>query len=238
MTPEAVLADLRAAGDPAAAPGKAAYHKTDREVWGVPNPVLNDLAATLRRDLPAAQRVPLAEALWDSGIFEARILAAKALTQARLRPEAAEEDAWRAFRRWVPQFDGWAIADHACAAGAKRLVAHPARLDEVEEWTRSDHLWTRRAALVATLPWAKLRHPSDAQIAARERILGWAAGYVPDRAWFIQKAIAWWLRDLSKHDPDRTRAFLAAHGAAMKPFARREAARLLPAAPPGEVKDG
>ena len=35
---------------------------------------------------------------------------------------------------------------------------------------------------------------------------------VEDRDWFIQKAIAWWVRELSKHDPDRARAFLAAHG--------------------------
>ena len=42
--------------------------------------------------------------------------------------------------------------------------------------------------------------------AQRERILGWAAAYVSDPDWFIQKAVAWWLRDLSKRDPNRTRA--------------------------------
>ena len=83
----------------------------------------------------------------------------------------------------------------------------------------------RRAALVVPLPWTKLTHPAPAAIAERERILGWAAAYVPDRDWFIQKAVAWWLRALSKHDPARTRAFLAAHGPAMKAFARREAGR-------------
>jgi 3-methyladenine DNA glycosylase AlkD len=50
---------------------------------------------------------------------------------------------------------------------------------------------------------------------------------VPDRAWFIQKAIAWWLRELSKHDSDAVRAFLDEHGAAMKPFSAKEAAKLL-----------
>ena len=50
---------------------------------------------------------------------------------------------------------------------------------------------------------------------------------VPDHRWFIQKAIGWWLRDLSKHDPERTRAFVATHGEAMKPFAVKEALRLL-----------
>ena len=58
-------------------------------------------------------------------------------------------------------------------------------------------------------------------------MLGWAAGYATDRDWFIQKAIGWWLRELSKHDPDRTRAFIEAYGARMKTFARKEAMRHL-----------
>ncbi len=123
--------------------------------------------------------------------------AAKLLTTARIRPDDA---AWALIASWVPDFDSWAIADHACMAGQKRLVADPARLDEVETWTRSDHMWTRRAALVITLPWTKQNHPKPDELAARDRILGWAAGYVPDHQWFIQKAIAWWLRELSKHD--------------------------------------
>lgn len=127
----------------------------------------------------------------------------------------------------MPQFDAWALADHVSDAGARRLVANPARLDEVEGWTRSDHLWTRRAALVMTLPWTKQNHPSAEDLARRDRILGWAAGYVTDRNWFIQKAVAWWLRELSKHDAPRVHAFLDAHGAAMKPFARKEAAKYL-----------
>lgn len=88
-------------------------------------------------------------------------------------------------------------------------------------------MWARRAALVFTLPWAKGRHPDDADRAHRERILGWAAQYATDHEWFIQKAIGWWLRTLSKHDADRVRAFLAAHGEALKPFARREAGKYL-----------
>jgi 3-methyladenine DNA glycosylase AlkD len=88
-------------------------------------------------------------------------------------------------------------------------------------------MWTRRAALVMTLPWTRMVHPKPADLAIRERVLGWAAAYVPDRDWFIQKAIAWWLRDLSKRDPERVRAFLAEYGPAMKPFAVKEAARYL-----------
>ena len=70
---------------------------------------------------------------------------------------------------------------------------------------------------------ASSRHPDAAERAARERILGWAAGYVADRDWFIQKAVGWWLRSLSVHDPDRVRAFLDGPGRDLKAFARREA---------------
>ena len=224
MTPEAAIAALEAAAQPGRAVQMARYHKQTRRVIGVANPVLNDLTRDWRRALSVAERVDLARGLWDSDIFEARIAAAKLLTQARIRPDGA---VWALIAGWVPEFDSWAIADHACMAGRKRTEAVPARVDEVEPWTRSDHMWTRRAALVIMLPWTRQRHPKPADIAIRERVLGWAAGYVDDPDWFIQKAVAWWLRDLSKRDPDRVRAFLDHHGARMKPFARREAAKYL-----------
>jgi 3-methyladenine DNA glycosylase AlkD len=228
VTPESALARITAHADPEKAAGMAAYHKVARPYLGVPVPVLDDLARDWRRALDIPARAALACALWDTNIHEARVAAAKLLTQARQRPD--DTPSWDAILAWVPQFDGWALADHACAAGAKRLVADPSRLDVVETWTGSDHIWTRRAALVITLPWTIQRDAKPEDLAIRERVLGWAAGYVPDRDWFIQKAIAWWLRDLSRRDPDRVRAFLDIHGAGMKPFARREAARLLPRA--------
>jgi len=218
------LDQIKAHGDPERAKGMAAYHKAPRVYLGVRNPITNDLTRQWRQELDIEARVQLASELWESDIFEGRLAAAKLLTQARIRPDEA---VWTLIQSWLPDFDSWAIADHACMAAQKRLVADPARLDDVERWTTSDHLWTRRAALVATLPWTKQNHPKPDDLVRRDRILGWAAGYVPDRNWFIQKAIAWWLRDLSKHDAARVRDFLDQHGAAMKPFARKEAGKYL-----------
>ncbi len=224
MTPDAALDALRAQIEPGRAEQMIAYHKQSRTVLGVGNEVLNTLSRDWRGQLDLEARVDLAAGLWASDIFEARILAAKLLTQARIKPDTA---AWDLVQTWVSDFDSWAIADHAASAISKRLQADPARLDVVEGWITSDHMWSRRAALVSTLPWAKLSNPKPAELATRERILGWAATYVQDRDWFIQKSIAWWLRDLSKHDADRTRAFLAEHGDQMKAFARKEAVKYL-----------
>jgi len=224
MTVEEAIAALRAGAEPGRAKQMAAYHKQTREVLGIPVPFLNETAKEWRQSLTVAQRVALADGLWRTDIFEARIAAAKVLTQARIR---ADEPVWRLIASWVPDFDSWAIADHACDAGERRLVAEPGRLDEVEAWTRHDSFWVRRAALVITLPWTKQNFPKPQDLAIRDRVLSWAADMADDREWFIQKAIAWWIRDLSKHDALRARAFLDQQGHRLKAFARKEASRHL-----------
>lgn len=215
---------LRALADPQRAAQMAQYHKADRPYLGLQVPQIEPLVAEWRAARDIEGRVALAAALWDSDVHEARIAAAKLLTQARMRPDDA---VWNLIASWVPGFDAWAVADHAMIAGQKRLVADPGRLDQVETWLDHPNFWVRRAALVGTLPWAKMNNPKPDDLARRERVLGWAARLADDRDWFIQKAIAWWLRDLSKRDAPRVMAFLAEHGTRLKPFARREAARLV-----------
>ncbi|WP_438981117.1 DNA alkylation repair protein [Lentibacter sp.] len=225
MTLDDALTALGNAAEDGRAAGMADYHKVPREYLGLPNPAINDLAKEWRGVLSIEERVALADQLWKTNIFEARLAAAKLLTQARISPDQA---VWDLIVSWVPDFDSWAIADHAMMAGQKRLVADPSRIEEVESWTKSDVHWTRRAAMVITLPYTKQNHPKPDELAIRKRVLGWAVRYVEDPEWFIQKSVAWWLRDLSKHDASRVEYFLANHAKKMKPFARKEAAKFLP----------
>ena len=225
MTLDDALTALRNAAEDGRAAGMADYHKVPREYLGVPNPAINDLAKEWRGPLSIEERVALADQPWKTNILEARLAAAKLLTQARISPDQA---VWDLIVSWVPDFDSWAIADHAMMAGQKRLVADPSRIEEVESWTKSDVHWTRRAAMVITLPYTKQNHPKPDELAIRKRVLGWAVRYVEDPEWFIQKSVAWWLRDLSKHDAPRVEYFLANHAKKMKPFARKEAAKFLP----------
>jgi len=224
MQLDSALAALRAHAEEGRADGLATYHKAPREYIGLPNPAINDLTQEWRQSMTVDERVALADALWKTNIFEARLAAAKLLTQARIKPDQA---VWDLITSWVPDFDSWAIADHAMMAGQKRLVADPTRISEVEKWTHSDSHWTRRAAMVITLPFTKQNHPKPTELAIRQQVLGWAARYVSDPEWFIQKSVAWWLRDLSKHDPERVAYFLENHAKHMKPFARKEAQKYL-----------
>lgn len=225
VTLDQALAELAALANPEKAAEMAAYHKSTRRFFGVSVPQIDDLADAWRADCTLDERLALAAALWAADIHETRVAAAKLLTQARIRPD--DEGAWQLLQSWVPDFDGWALADHAMIAAQKRLVWQPDRIEVVEAWTQSPHMWTRRAAMVITLPYAKQNHPKPVENAIRERVLGWAARYAADPDWFIQKSVAWWLRDLSKHDKPRVEAWLAAHGDSLKPFARKEASRHL-----------
>ena len=117
MTLQDALAALEALGSPEKAAESAAYHKVDHRYLGVSVPQITDLATAWRANLTLEDRVALASGLWDSDIHEAKVAAAKLLTQARI---ADDDSVWQLIASWVPTFDAWAIADHACAAGARR----------------------------------------------------------------------------------------------------------------------
>jgi 3-methyladenine DNA glycosylase AlkD len=218
------LARLQALADPERAARDRAYHKVERPYLGVPVPALAPLVAEWRV-LALADRMALARGLWRTNIHEARVAAAKLMIQARIRPD--DGPVWDLLLSWLPDFDAWAIADVATSALQRRLAADPSRIAVVEGWTTDPNLWVRRAALVIAQPFVRLPFPKAPDLAIRDRALVWAEAYLPDRQWFIHKAIGALLRDLSVRDPARTRAFLAAHGAALMPVARAEARRRL-----------
>lgn len=192
MTGDEAVSALEVLADPVKAAQMAAYHKAPRRYFGVSNPDIDLVVRQWREAVAPEQWVVMAAELWSTDVHEAKIAAGKLLN--RTRYPASDEPAWQLVCRWVESFDAWAIADHATSAGQKRLVAVPSRLETVATWTTHPNMWTRRAALVITLPYAKVKTPDDAQGRVRRRVLGWAAGYVDDQEWFIQKAVAWWLR--------------------------------------------
>ena len=214
---EALVAALRACGGPERAAWDKAYHKSRWKHWGVPTPQMVLVIRQVVGTLGQAESLRLSGRLWRASVWDLKIASLRLLANKALAPD---EGMWALAMQRMDDLDGWAVADNLADVASRCLVADPGRLDVVEGWVASPHLWTRRASLVFTLPWTKAgRDP--------ERMLAWAARLTTDREWFIQKAIGWWLRELSKRDPERVRRFLADHGAALGGVARREAIKYL-----------
>ena len=214
-----LLQALRALGSPERAEQEKRYQKSSWEHWGVPLPGMDVAIRETLGDLRQDEALELSRRLWREPVWDLRIVAGRILARKSIEPDAR---VWGFVTGRLVDLDGWAVADNLAPVASRCLIEEPDRLDAVEAWIESSHLWTRRAALVFTLPWAKEKRDP-------ERMLGWAARLADDRQWFIQKAIGWWLRELSKRDPKRVRRFLADNGGKLRGVARREATKYLTA---------
>ena len=214
-----LVAALRARGDAKRAAWERAYQKSGAEHWGVPLPGMDAAIKETLGDLAQDETLKLCPLLWREPVWDLKIVAGRMLARKSVEPDAK---VWRFVTERLADLDGWAVADNLASVGSRCLIDDPKRLDVVEAWIDDPRLWTRRAALLFTLPWAKEKRDP-------ERMLGWAARLAEDRQWFIQKAIGWWLRELSKRDPERVRRFLEEYGRTLTGVAKREATKYLKA---------
>ena len=212
-----LISSLRGYADLERAGKDRTYHKSRWGHWGVTAPRME---AAIRETLDGAgpdTLIRISSDIWPEPVWDLKIVAARILARKSVPPD---ERLWDFVVARMGDLDAWAVADNMSSVASRCLIADPRRLDLVETWVDSPHLWTRRASLVFTLPWTRSgRDP--------ERMLGWARRLRGDREWFIQKAIGWWLRELGKRDANPVRRFLADHGAELKGFARREAMKYL-----------
>lgn len=216
-----IMARFRAQADPVNAGHQRQYHKAWREYLGLTVPAITRVVRDTLLVCPESDLPRLCRDLWATDVHEARAAVGKILEHAKLGDLGW---VWSFLCAVRTDLDGWAIADHLAHGAFRCLREDPSRLDAMEaDWLGHDSFWVRRCCLVYTLFLAR-----KGQDPARP--LQWASALVDDKEWFIQKAIGWWLRELSKHDPGRVRLFLDRYGPRMKPFARREGAKYLPTA--------
>lgn len=138
----------------------------------------------------------LAEALWNSGVYEARMLSVYVANPVRVTSAQME--------RQVKQLDNWAVCDTLCFSLWDRT---PHAWDKVVKWARARDEYVKRAsfALLAALA----RH--DAAMADRKFLEGLklveaASG---DERNFVKKGVLWALRAIGTRNATLKRAALA-----------------------------
>jgi 3-methyladenine DNA glycosylase AlkD len=171
------LAWLKRRGNKANREGMARYAIRSEKVFGVSVVTLRQRAKILGRNHE------LASALWDTGWYEARMLAAFVDEPARVTP--AQMD------RWCRDFDNWAICDTACFHLFDRT---PHAFRKVAAWAGRKDEFVKRAgfALLASLAL----HDKTSPDAPFVRGLALIERESSDERNFVKKAVNWALRSI------------------------------------------
>jgi 3-methyladenine DNA glycosylase AlkD len=146
---------------------------TDKAM-GVPMAKMQAVAKTLGRDHA------LAAALWASGWYEARTVAA-------LIDDPAEVTSGQ-MDRWCADFDNWAIVDTVCF---KLLDQVPHAFAKVDEWATLPDEFGRRAAFALLACLALHGRGTDADFLDRLPLIESASN---DERNFVKKGVSWALR--------------------------------------------
>jgi 3-methyladenine DNA glycosylase AlkD len=177
-----VLAELRRLSNPTNVAGMARFGIVGRNLLGISVVQLRAIAKRTGRDHA------LAEKLWASGIFEARILAAFVAEPARLTRRQANA--------WAKDFQCWADCDGLCIhLFRKTPFAH----DLAVAWSGRQEELVKRAGftMMATLAV----HDKAAGNEVFRGYLGRVHGAATDERHNVKKGVNWALRQIGKRNP-------------------------------------
>lgn len=104
MTVEEIIEKLKSLENPANVGGMARFGIVTKKAFGVSAPVLKSLAKEIKKSSENSHALALE--LWETGIYEARIIA-YLIDDPRKVSEKQMDD-------WAEDFDNWAICDGAC----------------------------------------------------------------------------------------------------------------------------
>ncbi|HEV7659437.1 MAG TPA: DNA alkylation repair protein [Allosphingosinicella sp.] len=160
---------------------------TGERVIGVPMAAIQKVAKSFGRD------AALAEALWATRVYEARMLAAYVGDPASLTPEQME--------RWTREVDNWATCDTLCF---KLFDRSPHAFAMVDAWADDPAEFVRRTAfaLLASLALHD-KKAGDEPFLARLHLIEAAA--TDDRN-FVRKGVSWALRAIGRKQSPALRA--------------------------------
>lgn len=161
--------------------GMARFGISPEGALGICTPDLFRLSKEISRNHSLAQRV------WNTGIHEARVLAAMMDEPTKVTEKQME--------KWVADFDSWDVCDQVCM---RLFDKTPFAYDKAEEWSGRKEEFVKRAgfALMASLAV----HDKKADDDHFERFLRIIARESKDERNFVKKAVNWALRQVGKRN--------------------------------------
>ncbi len=187
---DSVVASLKRLGTNATRDGMSRYGIPSDKAFGVSVANIRQMAKRLGKDHELATR------LWDTGWYEARMLAAFVDEPASVTP--AQMD------RWCKDFDNWAICDTVCFHLFDRT---PFAYRKVAQWSNRRDEFVRRAAFALLASLAL--HDKGADDEAFVQCLPLIESAASDERNFVKKGVSWALRGIGKRNQELNEAAVA-----------------------------
>ncbi len=150
---------------------------------GVFQKSLNDIAKTI------VKTDELALALYDTGIYEARLLCSKVFQVKNLTPELMD--------RWVSDFENWEICDSFCLA---LFAKSPFALPKIHEWSKRLAEFENRASFATMAGYCMAAKNEENR--TFEELLLLIEEHSHDERTYVKKAVNWALRNIGKRNVD------------------------------------
>lgn len=184
------LKALKKAGSAKVLAGYARYGIAATKAFGIPMGKIQALGKKLGPDHA------LAEELWRSGWYEARLLACYVAEPAKVTPAQME--------RWAKGFDNWGICDTVTFVCWDKT---PHAWKKIAAWSRRKEEFVKRAAfaLLASVTLHDKTTPEAKLVAS----LKWIERGAGDERNFVKKGVSWALRMVGRQGPKVHAAALA-----------------------------
>jgi 3-methyladenine DNA glycosylase AlkD len=175
----AVIASLKRIATKKVRDGMARFAIPSDKAFGVSVGAMRQMANRLGRDHE------LAEGLWKSGWYEARIMAAFVDEPAKITPVQMD--------RWCREFDSWAICDTVCFHLFDRT---PHAWKKIVQWSSRKEEFVKRAAFALLASLVVHDKQADDDLFAQGLMLVEKAA--ADERNFVKKGVNWALRCIGK----------------------------------------
>lgn len=178
-----IIEILLANANPHAREGMARYGINTHHTLGIAIPALRKIARQVGKDHLLALQV------WESGMHEARILAAFI--------DVPEQVSEAQMEHWASDFDSWDVCDQVCSNLFDRT---PFAYKKALEWSQREEEFVKRAGF--TLMAALAVHDKKASSEKFRQFFPAILHAATDERNFVKKAVNWALRQIGKRNPE------------------------------------
>jgi 3-methyladenine DNA glycosylase AlkD len=191
MTSSQILQKLQKLADPEKLEFK-------RKKFGI---VANNALGVYIRDLKEIAKEigtnnELALELFDSGVYEGRLLCSKVF-----KPKDVTE---ALMEKWVVTFENWEVCD---SFSMTLFARSPFALQKINEWSKRKPEFEKRAAFATMAAYCMADKKADNSV--YEKFLPILIREATDERLYVKKAVNWALRSIGKRNPDLNKAAIA-----------------------------